>query len=170
MIHPVIETATLERVVEIAGAVGRDHDDRRGRGGDGAEFGDGHTRVGEELEQERLELVVGAIELVDQQHRRDDVSVGQCVEERTPDQEALAVELVLDALDSTGEGTRCLCGAEVQELARVVPLVERLGDVETLEALQTQELRSAPARQGLGHLGLAHAGLAFQEQRTAHGE
>ena len=35
-----------------------------------AELGHGDRVVGEDLEQERLELVVGAVDLVDEQHRR----------------------------------------------------------------------------------------------------
>ena len=42
-----------------------------GSGGlDGAEFGDRHLEVGQHLQQEGLERLVGAVELVDQQHRR----------------------------------------------------------------------------------------------------
>ena len=37
---------------------------------DRPDLGDRHGRLGEQLEQERLEVVVGAVELVDQQDRR----------------------------------------------------------------------------------------------------
>ena len=40
------------------------------RGLDRAELRDRHLEVGEHLQQERLERLVGAIELVDQQYRR----------------------------------------------------------------------------------------------------
>ena len=70
VVDPVVEAAALERVVQVAGAVGGEHDDRRERGRDGADLGDGDGRLGQQLEQERLELVVGAVDLVDQQHGR----------------------------------------------------------------------------------------------------
>ena len=38
--------------------------------GDRAEFGDRDLEVRQQFEQERLEFLVGAIDLVDQQHRR----------------------------------------------------------------------------------------------------
>ena len=39
VLHPVVEAATLQRVVDVAGAVGGEHHDRRGAGGEGAELG-----------------------------------------------------------------------------------------------------------------------------------
>jgi hypothetical protein len=64
----VVEAAALERVVELPRAVGRDHDDRGLGGRHRPELGNGDGVGVEDLEQERLELVVGAVELVDQQH------------------------------------------------------------------------------------------------------
>ncbi len=42
---------------------------------DGAVFRDGQLEIGQHLQQERLERLVGAVELVDQQHRRRLVGV-----------------------------------------------------------------------------------------------
>src|SRR5436190_2245880 len=72
IVDPVIEAAALQRVVDLARAVARDDDDRRrlGRGLDGAKLGDRQLVLGQDLEQERVERLVGAIELVDQEHRR----------------------------------------------------------------------------------------------------
>ena len=44
VVEPVVEAAALERVVHLAGAVGGEHDDRRRRGADRAELGDGDLR------------------------------------------------------------------------------------------------------------------------------
>ena len=44
----------------------------------GAELGDGDLVLGQHLEQECLERLVGAVELVDQQHRRRAVRVSAC--------------------------------------------------------------------------------------------
>jgi hypothetical protein len=64
-------------------------------GVEGAELGHGDRVVGEDLEQERLELVVGAVDLVDQEHRRVVGAAGDRGEQRTPHEEPLRVELVL---------------------------------------------------------------------------
>ncbi len=66
----VIEAAPAQRVGQFACAVRGQHDARdRGRL-DRAELGNTDLEVGQKLEQERLEFLVGAIDLVDQKHRR----------------------------------------------------------------------------------------------------
>ena len=52
-----------------------------------------------------------------------------------------------------------------QQLAGIVPLVERLGRVDALVALQPDQRRVEHGGQRLGRLGLADAGLAFEQQR-----
>ena len=70
VLDPVVEGPALERVVDVAGAVRGEHHDRRHLGPEGPDLGHRHREVGQDLEQERLELVVGAVDLVDQEHRR----------------------------------------------------------------------------------------------------
>ena len=53
-----------------------------------------------------------------------------------------------------------------EELALVVPLVERGVLVQALVALQADQLGAAHRGQRLGDLGLADAGLAFEQQRA----
>jgi hypothetical protein len=68
---------------------------RAGRGrGDGAEFGDRDLEVGEDFEQECLELLVGAVDLVDQQDRRIHAADGG--EERAFEQVALREDVLFD--------------------------------------------------------------------------
>ena len=69
IVDPMIEAAPLQRVVDLARAVGGDDDDRRLLGPDRAELRHRHLEVGEDFEQERLEGLVGAVELVDQEDR-----------------------------------------------------------------------------------------------------
>ena len=52
----------------------------------------------------------------------------------------------------------------------VVPLVDRLGGVDPLVALQADELATGPRPQGLGHLGLADPGLTLEQQGTHQAE
>ena len=61
-------------------------------GRDGADLRDGDLEVGEHLEQERLELVVGPVDLVDQQHRP--VAGAHRLEQRPLEQELRAEQLV----------------------------------------------------------------------------
>ena len=161
-----VQAPALQRVVHVARAVRRDHHDRRFLGAERAELGDGDREVGEDLEQERLELVVGAVDLVDEQDRRRGHAerlrlVRDRPQQGTLHEEALGVELVLDDLLPLRFDR-----AEVQQLARVVPLVDGLGGVDALVALQAHELAARPARQHLGDLGLADARLALEQQRA----
>src|SRR5580704_5617541 len=66
---PVVEAAPLQRVVQFPGPVGGEHYERRALRLDRADLGDADLEVGEHLKQESLELVVGPVDLVDQQHR-----------------------------------------------------------------------------------------------------
>ena len=58
-------------------------------------------------------------------------------------------------------------GLDAQQLLLVVPLVERLGLVEALVALQADEAGAGHLGDGLGELGLAGAGRALDEDRLA---
>ena len=128
----------------------------RVRGRDRPDLRDRDLEVGEHLEQERLELLVGAVDLVDQQD--DPLGALDRLEQRPSDQELGPEQLVL--------GDRALLrGADVQELPRVVPLVDRVRQVEALVALEADRAsRPSPAR-ALRRLGLADAGLALEQER-----
>ncbi len=130
---------------------------------DGADLGHCHLEVGEHLEQERLELLVAAVDLVHQQDRRP-AFVRDGLQQRTLEEERLAEDLCL--------GVRLLAAvalleADVQELARVVPLVERGRGVEAFVALQPDQVRPEQPSEHLGDLGLAHARVPLDEQRLA---
>ena len=124
---------------------------RGGRvGADGADLGDGHREIAEDLEQERLELLVRAVDLVDEEHRRLGGAALEGLKQGAPDQELLAE-------DVAGGGRLRLAPRleqpDLEHLARVVPLVERRIDVQSLVALQPDELgaeraaeRAAPLR------------------------
>ena len=102
---------------------------------DRAQLRDRDREVGEELEQERLELVVGAVDLVDQQH---DLLVGlERLEQRPPQQELAAEELA--------RGGAGLGRADREQLALVVPVVDRVVEVDALVALQPDQARAERA-------------------------
>ena len=145
IVDPVVEAAPLDRVVDLARAVRRDDDDRRLRRADRAELGNRDLEVGQHFEQIRLERLVGAVELVDQQHRRDAVVGRERLQQRPLEQEARREDVVreLVAIDAAGR----LGEPDLDHLPRVVPLVDRRRDVEAFVALQADELACrAPAR------------------------
>ena len=164
-VDPVVEAAALERIVELSGAVrGNDY---RGRliGGDRPELGHGHGVVGEDLEQEGLELVVSAVELVDQEHGSG--AGADCAQQRPLEQELGPVELGHPPL---GVDLTHLERPRVEKLPRIVPLVERLPGIDPLVALEPDQLRVDDTGQRLADLRLADPGLPLEEQRAAHRE
>ena len=127
---------------------------------DGAELRDADLEVGQELEQEGLELLVGAVDLVDQQHRR--LLAPDRGEQRPLQQIALREDVLLDRVGILADALARLDG---EQLALIVPLVERGVLVEALVALQADQLGAVHGGERLGDLGLADAGLAFEQQR-----
>src|SRR5450755_1593459 len=160
---PVVQAPALERVVQVPGPVGGQHGDRRQDRLLGAELGDGDGRLGQQLEQERLELVVGAVDLVDEQHRGPRPGMQQGGEQRPGQQVFLGEQvLVTDVLPGR------LGQPDGQQLTRVVPFVQRLGGRDALVALQPDQRRVERGRQRLSRLGLADARLAFEQDRLPH--
>ena len=149
--------------MKLTGSVRSNHHDRGFGRSDAPYLGNRDRELTQHLQQECLELVVGAVEFVDQQDRAGARS--DRVEEWALDQEGSAEEVV-DRL-ALGLGR-----ADGHQLARVVPVVQGLGRVDALVALQTDEPAIHHLRQDLCDLGLADAGLALQQQRPVerHGQ
>src|SRR5215212_10368513 len=161
MLYVVVEAAALEGIVDLSGAVGGQDGHRRALGHDGAELGDRNGEVREDLQKECLELVVGAVHLVYEQHWRHRPTMLQRLQQRTAYQELAVVEVALDAFPIfAAEG---LGGANVEELAGVVPLVDGLVDVYALVALQADERRLEDSGENFGDLRLTDPRLAFEE-------
>ena len=95
IVDPLVQAAALDRVVQVARAVRGQHDDRRMGGADRADLRDRHRRLGQQLEQERLEVVVGAVDLVDQQHRRPRSRMLERAQQRAADQVVAAEQVLL---------------------------------------------------------------------------
>ncbi len=70
VIDPVIQASPPQSIVNLTGAVRGDDDDRRSICRDGAKFRDCELEVGQELQEECLERLISAVDLVDQQHGR----------------------------------------------------------------------------------------------------
>ena len=116
--------------------------------------------------QERLERLVGAVELVDQQHRGAGRIGLERLQQRPLDQKPLREHVVLQPL-AVLLALR-LRHPDGDHLRRIVPFVDRGRHVEPLVALQADEPAPERAREHLGDLGLADAGLALEKQRAAH--
>ena len=116
----------------------------------------------EELEEEGLELLIGAVDLVDEQDRGLAVGGLEGLEQRPPQQERGREDVVGP---SGIEPALRLEQPDLQHLTRVVPLVDRGADVEALVALQADEPRAEGVREHLGQLGLADARLTLEEDR-----
>ena len=156
-----IEAPALQRIVDLTRAVGGDHDERHLACLDGADLRNRDLEVGEQLEQERLELFVRPVDLVDQQHGRRGVVVVDRIEQGTAQQELRAEDL---AFGGASVGTLAH-EPDVQELARIVPLVDGVRQVDSFVALEPDQPRAQHIGHDLGRLGLADARLAFDEER-----
>ena len=106
-------------------------------GGDRAELGDGHLEVRQHLQQQALDLDVGLVGLVDEQHGR--LGAPDRGQQRPGEQELLAEDVVVDGVPVRAVGA--LRRLDAQQLLLVVPLVQRPRLVEALVALQPDQLR-----------------------------
>ena len=128
---------------------------------DPSELRDRDLEVGEHLQQHRLELLVGLVDLVDQEHHR--LLGGDRRHQRARKQELLAEDVVLDSVPAGAGGL----GLDSQQLLAVVPLIQSLRLVQALVALQAHQLAVEVLGQRLGQLGLAHARWALHEDGLA---
>ena len=128
--QPEKQAAAAERIRQLARPVARDNDARLVRRANRPDLGDRHLPLGQHLEQERLKSLVGAIDFVDEQHRRPPLC--DCLEQRALQQEPFAEDLRLALLN---RGVLGLAEAGAQHLTRVVPLVQRRHGVEAFVAL-----------------------------------
>ena len=81
--------------MDLPRAVRGQDDSKRGQLGlDRADLGDGDWEVRQDLEEVRLELLVGPVDLVDEQDRRPAVDRLERLEERALDQELRSEDVV----------------------------------------------------------------------------
>jgi hypothetical protein len=174
---PVVEASPLEGVVHVAGAIRGQHDEWRLLGPKRPELGDRHRVVGQDLEKECLEFVVGPVDFVNDQHRRSEAFRRGMMARRSGRRTKNRSENNSSSTVRTSSGPPACRAAEfggpqMEQLSGEVPLVDRLADVDSLVALETNQLPAGPSGQGVRHLGLPAAGLTFQEERTTehHGQ
>ena len=161
VVEPEVQAAALERLGQLARVVRGEQHDRVRAGLDPAQLRDRDLEVRQQLEQHRLELLVGLVDLVDQEHDR--LLGGDRVHERPREQELLAEDVVLHGVPARAGGL----GLDPQQLLAVVPLVQRLRLVQALVALEPHERAVEVGGERLGQLGLADAGRPLDEHRLA---
>lgn len=165
VLEPVVQAAAFECVVHFAGAVGGEHHQRRCRRPHLAEFWDGDRVLVQYLQQERLEFVVGAVDLVDEQHAG---GFGERPQQGSGQKEPLGVQRAFDGVGLEQAGARRLERPQVQQLPREVPVVERLRGVNALMTLQADQRQVERLRQRGRERRLAGAGFTLAEQRPSH--
>ena len=176
VVDPVVQAASLQGVVNFPGPVGGDNYDGWMGRTIGAQLGYGYLEIGQQLQQESLEFFIGAIQLVDQQHRRLRPAFVDGLQQRTLDQKTLAEQVVGYRL--AVDGSPGFHQADFQHLPRVVPFVDRVVDVQTFIALQPNQFGVQAAGQRPGNFRLADAGFSFYEkgplqlegQEDSHGQ
>ena len=132
---------------------------------EGAQFRYGDLVVCKQFQQETLKLLVGAVKLVDQQHRGAISGLVDGLQQGTLDEELRAEEVNVGINPFIRAAPR-LHEPDLQQLPRVVPLVHRVVHVQSLIALQADEVGVESGGQRAGDFGFADAGLAFQKQRA----
>src|SRR5438067_1061601 len=83
-----------------------------------AELGHGDLELRQELEQEALELLIRAVNLVDQEHGRARARRIDGLQQRTPDQKTFRVEIMPRVIGV--EVCRRLENAELEQLTSVI--------------------------------------------------
>ena len=130
-----MQAAPLERLGQLACPVGGENNHRPVGGTERTEFRDTDLKVAQHFQQKRLELLVGLVDLVDQQHdlvrHADRPQQGPlqqiCTRENVRGD--LVPPLLLGGV-----------GVDAQELLLIVPLVQGTGFVEPFVTLQAHQL------------------------------
>jgi hypothetical protein len=117
-----------------------------------------------DFEEERLELLVAAVDLIDEQHglaRGADRAQQRALEEKR-----LTEDLRFALADRL---SRAFTELDVQQLLRVIPFVQRRAGVEALVALQAYQLGVENSGEHLGDFSFPNARRIFDEERFVQG-
>ena len=162
VVDPVVEAAALQRVVELAAAVGGEHDDRAAAAVKVPSSG----TVTEPSPRNSNSSASNSSSARSISSMRSTGALRALVADAAQDR-----PLVQELLgEQVGLGQPVVAGlreADGEDLALVVPLVERLGRGEALVALEPDERRAERAGHRVRRRGLADPGLTLEEERTA---
>ena len=124
----------------------------------------GDLKFGEQFQEKALELLVGAVDFVDQKDRRTCACRIDGLQQRPLDQKGFAVQLAVRA--RTIERMRRIKNPELEQLPRIVPFVQRVPDVQPFIALQPNQIGLQRSGGGRRKRSLADARFPFQEERS----
>ncbi len=130
-----------------------------------SKLGDGDLKIRKRLQQEGFERLVGAVQFVDQQHRRAFDLRAHRLQQGPLDQIVLGEQLVLQHV-AIGTARR-LGSANRDHLLGEVPFIDGTGRIQPLIALQPDQAPPQAGRNRLCDLGLADPRLALQKQRPS---
>ena len=113
--------------MNITSAVRRENHDGRSSRFECSNFRNSDLKVGENFKKVRLELIVSAVDFVDEQHRALAICLINRAKNGALQQKALVVQLAFQGLGASAACfATCFCGTKVQQLTRVVPVVHGL--------------------------------------------
>jgi len=167
-----MHAAALEGVAHVAIVVGREQDKGDPDGRACAQLRNGNLKITEQFQQKGLELRIGLVHFIEQQHNR--LRRTDRLQKRTRLDEAVGKESVFlsgDGIDRFGKRCR---GADdvvdpildhlcVEQLLGVFPFIEGFGLVQAFVALETDQLPPQTARHRLGQLRFADARRPFDQ-------
>src|SRR5664279_2200986 len=113
VVDPVIAATAFQGVVHVSGSVARQDHDRRFNRGDPPDLGDRDGELSQQLEQERFELVVGPVDLVEKKYRTSRGT--ECPQKGSLDKEVVAEDIIDD-----GIGIARFRGTDPEQLLRIV--------------------------------------------------
>ena len=124
-------------------------------------------KVGEHFQQVGLELVIGTIDFIDEQHRCSTIARLDGPQQGTTHEKTLVVQFALQTSGVfAGRFTTGFSGTQVQQLTRIIPVVHRLARIDAFVALQTDEFAATQGGEHLGKFGLADTGFTFEQERA----
>ncbi len=128
-----------------------------------AQLGNRDLEFSQQLEEKPFELLVGAIDLVDEEDCRTRAFRIDRLQQRPLDQKRIAVKLAMRA--GAIERLGCVEDSQLEQLTRVIPFVQRVTDVEAFVALKTDEIGVERRGGRGGERSLADARLTFEKER-----
>src|SRR5215469_13700758 len=161
IVDPVVEATPFQSVAQLPGAVGSENNVWNVLCLERSHLRDADLKIRQQFEEKCLESLVGAIDLINQQHRRSLLC------ENRLEQGALEKELFAkNVLFLLFDGLLCFfLDFYGQQLLLIVPFVNRRAHIQTLVTLQPDKARPQHCGEYLSHLRLAQARVTFNQKR-----
>src|SRR5262245_60691922 len=150
--------------MDLTGSIRCEDDERSGGRAQRPELWNRDLEFRQQFQQKPFELLVSAIDFVNQQNRGASARGIDGLQQRALDQECFAVEFTVRA--RAIERVRGIENPELQQLTRIIPLVQGMADVQTFVALKTDQLGAECSRRSRGERRLADTRFSLEKQRS----